>query len=98
VATIESALTILDRILNDEIGHVRIGRQWFEWLCARAGLAPETTFDALMETFNAPWPKPPVNRTARLAAGFTEAQLDRFSQADRPSAHSGRGKLSVQPT
>jgi uncharacterized ferritin-like protein (DUF455 family) len=98
VATIESALTILDRILNDEIGHVRIGRQWFEWLCAQAGLAPETTFDALMETFNAPWPKPPVNRTARLAAGFTEAQLDRFSQADRPSAHSGRGKLSVQPT
>jgi len=98
VASIEDALMILDRILNDEIGHVRIGRQWFEWLCAQDGLAPEATFDALMEKFNAPWPKPPVNRTARLAAGFSEAQLDRFSQADRPSAHSGRGKLRVQST
>jgi len=98
VAAIEDALTILDRILNDEIGHVRIGRQWFEWLCAKAGLAPDDTFAALMQTFNAPWPKPPVNRTARLAAGFSEAQLDRFSQADRPSTHSGRGKLRAQST
>jgi len=98
VATIENALTILDRILNDEIGHVRIGRQWFEWLCAQAGLSPEATFDALMETFNAPWPKPPVNRPARLAAGFSEAQLDRFSGPNRPTAPPGRGKLRAQST
>ena len=98
VASIESALSILDRILNDEIGHVRIGRQWFEWLCAQAKLAPEATFDALMESFNAPWPKPPVNRPARLAAGFSEAQLDRFSGANRPTATPGRGKLRAQST
>jgi len=98
VETIASALAVLDRILTDEIGHVRIGRQWFEWLCAQAGLAPESTFDALMETFNAPWPKPPVNRAARLAAGFSEAQLDRFSRADRPTANPDRGKLRAQST
>ena len=83
VATIESALAILDRILHDEIGHVRIGRRWFEWLCHQAELAPEAKFDRLMEEFNAPWPKPPVNREARRAAGFSEAQLDRFSRPAR---------------
>jgi uncharacterized ferritin-like protein (DUF455 family) len=98
VETIASALAVLDRILTDEIGHVRIGRQWFEWLCAQAGLAPESTFDALMETFDAPWPKPPVNRAARLAAGFSEAQLDRLSRADRPTANPDRGKLRAQST
>jgi len=80
VADIDVALTVLDRILQDEIGHVRIGRYWYEWLCARAGLEPDATFESLMQNFNAPWPKPPVNLAARRAAGFSEAMLGRFSQ------------------
>ena len=96
VAMIESALAILDRILHDEIGHVRIGRHWFEWLCHQAALEPEATFERLMEAFNAPWPKPPVNLDARRAAGFSEAQLDRFSRPARPTTAPGHGKLRAQ--
>ena len=80
VAAIDAALAVLDRILEDEIGHVRIGRHWYEWLCARAGLEPDAMFATLMQRFNAPWPKPPVNLAARRVAGFSEAMLDRFSQ------------------
>jgi len=80
VAAIDAALAVLDRILEDEIGHVRIGRHWYEWLCARAGLEPDAMFATLMQRFNAPWPKPPVNLAARRVAGFSEAMLDLFSQ------------------
>jgi len=80
VAAIDAALAILDRILEDEIGHVRIGRNWYQWLCARAGLEPDDMFATLMQRFNAPWPKAPVNLAARRVAGFSEAMLDRFSQ------------------
>jgi uncharacterized ferritin-like protein (DUF455 family) len=37
-------------------------------------------FATLMQRFNAPWPKAPVNLAARRVAGFSEAMLDRFSQ------------------
>ncbi|TVT49044.1 MAG: ferritin-like domain-containing protein [Denitromonas halophila] len=70
-----ATLAVLEIILHDEIGHVALGDHWFRYFCAQRGLAPEATYLALIDQFNAPWPKPPLNLPARRTAGFSEAEL-----------------------
>jgi len=69
------AAAILDVILRDEIGHVAIGNRWYRWLCAQDGLDPLAHYAVLAERHRAPTPKPPFNRAARSAAGFTAEEL-----------------------
>ncbi|GAB1387301.1 ferritin-like domain-containing protein [Melaminivora sp.] len=71
-----AAVAILDIILREEVGHVAIGNHWFAWLCQRQGLDPLAHYAALTLRYEAPRPKPPLNADARLAAGFTQAELD----------------------
>jgi uncharacterized ferritin-like protein (DUF455 family) len=66
---------ILDIILRDEIGHVAIGNQWFNWLCAQRKLEPIETFEKLCIAYSAPKLKPPFNLDARRQAGFSEEEL-----------------------
>jgi len=75
----EESVAVLDVILRDEIGHVAIGDRWFRRLCAERGLEPEATYLALIDGFGAPRPHPPLHREARLAAGFSVAELDTLS-------------------
>jgi uncharacterized ferritin-like protein (DUF455 family) len=70
---------ILQRILDDEVGHVGIGNRWYAWLCGRAGIDPLAGWDALARRHGASAPRPPFNRDARLRAGFTEAELARWA-------------------
>jgi uncharacterized ferritin-like protein (DUF455 family) len=72
----KEAAAIVDVILADEVGHVKVGNDWFGWLCNRRGCDPYTTFRALTKQFNAPRLIAPLNIDARRAAGFTEAELD----------------------
>ena len=69
------AVDILDIILRDEIGHVAIGNHWYRWLCEREGLDPITHYDEVARRYDAPKLYPPFNRAARLAAGFSDAEL-----------------------
>ena len=77
----EDSAAVLDIILRDEIGHVAIGDRWFRALCAARGCEPEQTYLALIDDFGAPRPHPPLHREARLAAGFSEQELDRLTGA-----------------
>ncbi len=72
------AVTILQVILAEEVGHVALGDRWFRHLCAERGLEPEATFQALLQAYDAPRPRRPFNEAARRAAGFSEAELARF--------------------
>jgi uncharacterized ferritin-like protein (DUF455 family) len=72
------AVEILDVILRDEIGHVAIGNRWYRWLCERDRLDADAHYPALAALYAAPPPRPPFNRDARRAAGFTEAELARL--------------------
>ena len=74
------AAAILDIILRDEVGHVLTGNRWYTRLCAERGLDPMDTFERLMTEHDAPRIRPPFNRSARLAGGFTEAELARLEQ------------------
>lgn len=70
-----AACAILDLILREEIGHVAIGNHWYRWLCARQGLEPVAHYAQLAQRHAAPQAKPPLNKAARRAAGFTDAEL-----------------------
>jgi uncharacterized ferritin-like protein (DUF455 family) len=70
------AVEILEAILRDEVGHVRIGNRWYAHLCAQRGLDPVTTFRALLKEYDAPPLRPPFHLDARRAAGFTEEEID----------------------
>jgi uncharacterized ferritin-like protein (DUF455 family) len=72
----ERAVAILDIILRDEIGHVAVGNRWYRWLCARDGLDPVAHYAVLAARHAAPVPRPPFNRAARLAAGFSAEEID----------------------
>ena len=69
------AVEILDVILRDEVGHVAIGNHWYRWLCARDGHDPVALYAELAQRYGAPRLRPPFNHAARLAAGFTAAEI-----------------------
>ncbi|PTB19797.1 DUF455 domain-containing protein [Trinickia symbiotica] len=74
---------ILDVILRDEVGHVRIGNRWFRYLCEARALAPHPTYLRLAEQYHAPRLRGPFNFEARRDAGFDEAELAALAaQAD----------------
>jgi len=75
------AVAILDIILRDEIGHVAIGNHWYGWLCERQGLNPLAHYALLTARHQAPRLRPPFNKTARLAAGFSGAEIAALSDA-----------------
>lgn len=72
----EAAVAVLQVILDDEIGHVRIGDRWFRRLALERGLEPEAAYRHLIAEHGAPRPRGPINREARTAAGFSDAELD----------------------
>lgn len=76
---------ILDVILHDEIGHVAIGNQWYRWVCEQRQLDPIATYAALALHYRAPLQRGPFNTEARLAAGFTQAEMDALTKAAHAS-------------
>ncbi|MCO5119091.1 MAG: ferritin-like domain-containing protein [Burkholderiaceae bacterium] len=75
------AVEILQVILDEEVRHVAIGNRWYHELCIARGVDPRATFVDLFRRHAAPPARGPLNREARLAAGFTEAELDWLSEA-----------------
>lgn len=76
----QAGVKVLEIILRDEVGHVEIGSRWFAWLCAQRGLDPEQTFRNLFADYMnhsaRGSAKGVLHRSARLAAGFSESELD----------------------
>jgi uncharacterized ferritin-like protein (DUF455 family) len=63
-------------IQRDEVGHVGVGNHWFRALCEQRGLDPMSHYATLCEQYDAPKLRPPFNEAARLAAGFTQDEID----------------------
>ena len=70
-----ATVAILERILAEEVDHVRIGNRWFNALCQQRDLEPLDTFGKLLRQHGRIALRGPFNRQARLSAGFTEAEL-----------------------
>jgi uncharacterized ferritin-like protein (DUF455 family) len=71
-----ASTALLSRIYEDEIGHVAAGARWFDRLCRRRGLDPETTFHDRVRHYFAGALKPPFNLAARDAAGLPAAYYE----------------------
>ena len=69
------AVEILELILREEVGHVKVGTRWFNYLCEQRNLDPYATFKDLLETYFNGEIRGPFHTEARLEAGFTEAEM-----------------------
>lgn len=67
----EPSARILQRILTDEIRHVRAGTIWFEFGCSAKGFVPESHWRSLVARHFRGVIKPPFNDSARNSAGLT---------------------------
>ena len=62
-------------IMEDEIGHVRVGKNWFDYECGRLRQNPISSWQRTVNTFFFGSLKPPFNKEARNAARFSAAFL-----------------------
>ena len=72
---------ILRIIFRDEIRHVRTGSLWFNYICTGRKLAPESTFENILQQYKSDLNahiNGPFEIEARLQAGFTPVELDRL--------------------
>jgi uncharacterized ferritin-like protein (DUF455 family) len=68
-----TGVRLLERILDDEIRHVRIGTKHFIALCERHYETPELLWKTLLIRHFRGSLKPPFNDSARLAAGLSRS-------------------------
>ncbi|HKT98233.1 MAG TPA: ferritin-like domain-containing protein [Paraburkholderia sp.] len=92
----EESAAILDIILRDEVGHVRIGNHWFRYLCEARGLDPHTAWLALAAQYNAPRMRGPFNFEARRSAGFDQAELDTLAAQDVAAANESSARRGTE--
>jgi len=71
----DNAVSILDIILRDEIGHVAIGNRWFRYCCEKRGLEPVATFTELLAEYYPKGLMGPYNMVARERAGFSRQEM-----------------------
>ena len=67
---------ILDIIYRDEIGHVKIGNYWYQYLCSERKLDPILTFESLIMKHIGSNLRGPFNNEARLLSDFSQEELE----------------------
>jgi len=68
-------IALLEIILRDEVGHVKIGSCWFKYFCDQRALDSEQTFRELLSRYFAGQLSAPFHYEARLQAGFSTTEL-----------------------
>jgi uncharacterized ferritin-like protein (DUF455 family) len=68
-----ASAALLERIYQDEIGHVAAGMRWFEHFARADGHDPQRYWQALLRQHFRGVLRPPFNDTARAAAGMPGA-------------------------
>jgi uncharacterized ferritin-like protein (DUF455 family) len=66
---------ILEIIFADEIGHVKIGSDWFTYLCEQRRCEPRKTFIKLVDEYMQGASFGPFEEEARIKAGFTKEEM-----------------------
>lgn len=75
-STMSDVVEALEIILREEVGHVQAGTKWFNYVCEKRNLDPLEEFSKLIDEFNIRQRTKNMNISARLKAGFTEAELE----------------------
>ena len=69
-AGVADAVSALETIYAEEVGHVAYGSKWFHFLCGRHDLDPKDTFHGLVRRYFHGALKPPFNEEKRAEAGI----------------------------
>ncbi|MDD5394699.1 MAG: ferritin-like domain-containing protein [Thiothrix sp.] len=84
----DQTVSVLEIILREEIGHVRIGSRWFHYCCEQRGLEADATFRQLVcEVMHAPL-RGPFFMEARLQAGFSAEELEKLLEIGQDCGNS----------
>lgn len=76
----DKTVAILEIILHDEIGHVKIGSHWFNYFCQQRKLEPTQTFRDLADQYYTGQLTGPFHYEARQKAGFSVDELNVLEQ------------------
>ena len=76
----DASADILQIIMTDEVGHVAIGKKWFDYVCGCERLDPISTWQQLVTRYFRGELKPPFNIDARKAARFSAAFYSPLAQ------------------
>ena len=71
----EETVAVLEIILRDEIGHVKIGSDWYRYCCEQRAVEPEATFRQLIRDIMQAPLRGPFYEAGRLLAGFSREEL-----------------------
>lgn len=71
----ETTSMLLELILEEEIGHVRIGTKWYRYQCDKLNQDPEVTFEKIIREYMPSNKSKKINHEARLMAGFSQSEL-----------------------
>ncbi len=74
------SVVLLTKILEDEVGHVKLGSYWFKIICQQRDINYEEKYMELIKKFYVRKPKEPFNRELRIIAGFSNAKIDWLEQ------------------
>lgn len=66
---------VLDIIYRDEVGHVKVGNDWYHYLCQQRGLDALGLFQQLIKRYDLFLFRGHLNIEARERAGFSEFEL-----------------------
>ena len=69
----QDSASALGIIMTDEVGHVAVGKRWFDYVCGLDRLDPVSSWHQLVTTYFHGDLKPPFNVAARRAAKFSSA-------------------------
>lgn len=75
----DASVAVLNVILSEEIRHVAIGTQWFNYCCLQENKNPELEFIKLLTGMAKGSIRGPYNLPAREQAGFTEFEMQQIS-------------------
>lgn len=77
----DDMVSILELILEEEIGHVMFGTKWYQFLCQRVGKDPEEKFMEIMSHYLPSSKTKKINKNARLQAGFSQTEINYLTEA-----------------
>jgi uncharacterized ferritin-like protein (DUF455 family) len=69
---------LLQRIVDDEVTHVRYGSEWFAHVCAQRCLNPEQAYFECLEQYLQGTLRGPFNHELRKQAGFSQAEINQL--------------------
>lgn len=69
-------------ILEDEVGHVNKGDRWYRYALEKENLPESFFFDSIRKMYPQWHGKRPLNRAARIRAGYTEEEIERLESGD----------------